>query len=224
MNSYDREATKEEQRKADRILLIIFGIFLLICFLLFDFDSKKPIETDFIRIEGTLKENIEIRAGLKSQNNYFTFSLKEDIYRKARFTANRIFFLIDRKELKALSKKNSIVSFYVEKKRFNDYFSIQHDDIYGPKKLKKCILEPITLTVNNKVIFSFRNYLDYQTRENSSNKIFLPILSIVMILGGIYYEKLGKLYYQRIGLFLVLLILAAVIMNIYLRYFLHEQY
>jgi len=225
MNSYEEEETKrkkEEEREADKILLIIFGIIILIISLMFE--SKLPIESDFIKIEGTLKENIVIRTGLKSQNNYFAFKLKEDIYRKARFEANSIFFLIDRKELIELCKKETTVSFHVLKKRFNDNFSIQHNDVYGSKKLKECFLEPFTLTVNNRVVFSFRSYLDYQKEEKSSSKIIIPILSIIMILGGIYYDKLGKLYYQRIELFLILIFLAALILNIYMRYFLHKQY
>jgi len=225
MNPYERKKAKEEKeerRKADRILLIIFGLFILISPLLFE--DKLPNETEFTQIEGTLKEDIIIRTGVKSKNNYFTLLLKEDIYRKARFKANQIFFLVDRKKLKALFKKGAIVEFYVYKKDFSDNFLIQDNDIYGPKKLKKCILEPIALAVNNKIIFSLQNYFDYQRRERSTGKIFHPILSIMLILGGIYYDKLGELYYRRMGLFLILMILAAVIIIIYTRYFLHKQY
>ena len=116
------------------------------------------------------------------------------------------------------------MSFRILKKKFNNNFLVQDDDIYGSKKLNECLLEPITITVNNKELFSFQDYLKYESNELRIDRIFLPLLGLVLIFGGIFYNNVEQIYKQYEGLFLILFVLIGVITIVYIRYFLHEQY
>lgn len=212
----DYEDDKNINSQVSKILLIIFGI-LLICYVFVK--RHIPVESDFVKIEGRLIKDVTIRSGTKARYNYFSFKLKEDIYKKAEFKADQIYFLVSRQKIKSLLKKDSLVSFCILKDDFIDEYTVQDDDIYGPKKLNDCVLEPLSIETSNESIFSLQKYISYKTKEIDYIKIFIPFLGLILIVNGFYYKKLDKLYKEYEVFFTVVIILLSIIVIVYIKHF-----